>query len=144
MNILVMDGQGGRLGAQLVRNILERFPQAELTAIGTTATATAAMVKAGAKKAATGTNPAIVACRKARVIIGPIGIVIADAMLGEITPEMAVAVGQADAVRILLPVNRCENQVAGVGELSTSALMDDAMARLEELLSRQTCCHTHG
>ena len=61
----------------------------------------------------------------------------------KVPPMVAVAVGQADAVRILLPVNRCENQVAGVGELSTTELMSDAMARLEELLSRQTCCHTH-
>ena len=106
MRILLIDGQGGQLGAQLVRGIAAKFPEAELTAVGTNATATAAMLKAGAKRAATGENPVVLACRRADVIVGPIGIVIADSMLGEVTPRMAVAVGQADAVRILIPMNR--------------------------------------
>lgn len=137
MNIVIMDGQGGQLGAQLVKEITAQFPNEKLTAIGTNAVATAAMLKAGAKQAATGENPVIVACRKADVIIGPIGIVIADALLGEITPAMAIAVGQANAVRILIPLNKCENLVAGVASLNTAALIADAMTKLRFVIASQ-------
>ena len=132
MRILLIDGQGGQLGAQLVRSA---GVAAQLMAkeVGTNATATAAMLKAGAKRAATGENPVVLACRRADVIVGPIGIVIADSMLGEVTPRMAVAVGQADAVRILIPMNRCENLVAGVPEQPTAALLADVVAQLERL-----------
>ena len=92
------------------------------------------MLKAGAHQAATGENPVIVAARKADVIIGPIGIVIADSLTGEITPKMAQAVGQADAVRILIPMNRCENLVAGVRDLSTTALIEDVIAKLDKII----------
>ncbi len=134
MNILVIDGQGGRLGCQMVRSIAEKYPGARLMAVGTNSAAAAAMAKAGAHQAATGENPLIVACRKADIIIGPIGIVIADSLFGEITPAMAVAVAQSAAVRILLPVNRCGNIVAGVQELSLTALISDAMAKLEGVM----------
>lgn len=135
MNILIIDGQGGQLGAQLIKAIMTRIPTATLTAVGTNATATAAMIKAGAKQAATGENPIIVACRKADVIIGPIGIVIADSLYGEITPQMAVAVGQADATRIMIPMNKCENLVAGIRDLSMTAMIEDVMERLNQVLS---------
>lgn len=135
MNILIIDGQGGQLGAQLIKAIMMRFPTTNITAIGTNATATASMIKAGAKQAATGENPIIVACRKADVIIGPIGIVIADSLYGEITPRMAVAVGQADATRIMIPMNKCENLVAGVRDLSMTAMIEDVMERLNQILS---------
>lgn len=134
MNILVIDGQGGKLGCQMVKSIAEKYPGARLMAVGTNSAAAAAMAKAGAHQAATGENPLIVACRKADIIIGPIGIVIADSLFGEITPAMAVAVAQSDAVRILLPVNRCANIVAGVQELSLTALISDAMAKLEGVM----------
>lgn len=107
MNITIIDGQGGQLGAQLVREISAQFPTLELTAIGTNAVATAAMLKAGAKKIATGENPVVVACRTANVIIGPIGIIIADSLLGEVTEKMALAVSRANAIRILIPLNKC-------------------------------------
>ncbi len=134
MKILVIDGQGGQLGSQLIKAINEKFPQTEITAVGTNAVATAAMLKSGAKAAATGENPVVVACRSADIIIGPIGIVIADSMLGEITPAMAVAVGQSRAVRILIPVNKCENLVAGVQNPVVSALIEDALTKLKTLL----------
>ena len=133
MRITVIDGHGGLMGAQLIKEILSRFRNVQITAIGTNSAATAAMLKAGARDAATGENPVIVACRKADVIIGPVGIVIADSMLGEVTPKMAVAVGQADAVRILLPMNRCENLVAGVKGFNMTTLIEDAMAKLQEI-----------
>ena len=135
MNILVIDGQGGQLGSALIKAIKANFPGLNISAVGTNATASAAMLKAGAHQAATGENPVIVACRKADVIIGPVGIVIADALFGEITPRMAVAVGQADAVRILLPVNKCDNFIAGVPVLTMSVLVEDSVKKLGAVIS---------
>lgn len=131
MKVLVIDGQGGRLGAQLVALIKEALPEIQLMAVGTNAVAAAAMKKAGADESASGENPTLVAAKKADLIVGPIGIVIADSMLGEVTPRMACAVGQANAPRILLPINRCENIVAGVGDLSLTALLSDAMQKIK-------------
>ena len=136
-NILVIDGQGGQLGSQIVKALLQNFPDIRITAVGTNAMATSAMMKAGAAKGATGENPVMVACRRADIIIGPIGIVIADSLLGEVTPAMAAAVGQADAVRILIPMNKCENLVAGVSNLSTSALIQDAVSKAGACLKNQ-------
>lgn len=136
MNILIIDGQGGHLGSQIIKAVISRYPDADLTAIGTNAAATTAMVKAGAKKAATGENPVVVACRKADVIIGPIGIVIADSLYGEITPTMAVAVGQSNASKILIPVNKCENLVAGVPNLTVSSLIEDTILKLQIILDK--------
>lgn len=133
MRITVIDGQGGQLGAQVIKSILTRFPESTVIAVGTNTVATAAMLKAGATEAATGENPVVVATRKADVIVGPIGIVIADSMGGEVTPKMAVAVGQADAVRILIPMNRCDNLVAGVAETNTAALIEDVVRKLAAL-----------
>ncbi len=138
MHITVIDGQGGQLGAQLVKMIRAQFPDAAMSAIGTNAAATAAMLKAGATDAATGENPVLVACRRTDVILGPIGIVIADALLGEVTPRMAAAVGQADAVRILIPMNRCDSLVAGVQDLNTKALLEDAVSKLQSVLRAKT------
>lgn len=134
MNILVIDGQGGQLGGQIVKSILANFKDVTVIAVGTNATATATMLKAGAHQAATGENPVVVASKKADVIIGPIGIVIADSMLGEITPKMAVAVGQSEAKRILLPVNKCDNLVAGVTDWNMSVLISDVITKLKDLL----------
>ena len=133
MNIVVIDGQGGQLGAQLVKEITAQFPNFEVIAIGTNALATTVMLKAGAKKGATGENPVAVACRKADVIMGPIGIVIADSLLGEVTEKMALAIGRADAVRILIPMNKCDNIVAGVPEINTASLISDAISKLRNI-----------
>ena len=133
--ILVIDGQGGQLGSQIIRELTAKISDIQIAAVGTNAAATAAMLKAGAAKAATGENPVIVACRKADIIIGPIGIVIADSLMGEVTPDMAVAVGQSDAVRILIPVNKCENMVAGVSNQPTSVLIQDAISKITQILS---------
>ena len=134
MNILVIDGQGGQLGGQLIKLLKENFKDMKIVAVGTNATATSTMLKAGAEQAATGENPLIVACRKADVIIGPIGIVIADSLFGEITPQMAVAVGQANAVRILLPINKCDNLVAGITDLSTAKILEDVILKLKGMI----------
>lgn len=134
MNILIIDSQGGGIGKQLVEKIKENIPAAVITAAGTNAVATSAMLKAGADHAATGENAVIVGCRRADVIIGPIGIVIADALYGEITPTMAIAVGQSTAKRILIPVNHCDNIIVGVSDFSMGRLIDSV---LEELIQIQ-------
>ena len=134
MNILIIDGQGGQLGGQLIKSLKSNFPNTNIMAVGTNATATATMLKAGADQAATGENPVIVACRKADIIIGPIGIVIADSLFGEITPQMAIAIGQAEASRILLPINKCDNLVAGIQDISTATILDDVVLKVRKIL----------
>ena len=139
MNVTVIDGQGGQLGAQIIKAIMTQFPSIDVTAIGTNAVATATMLKAGANNAATGENSVVVACRRADVIIGPVGIVIADSLLGEITEKMAVAVGRAEAIRILLPMNKCDNFIAGVSSLNTKSLIDDALVKLRTVIDNGIC-----
>lgn len=133
MNILIIDAQGGGIGRQLVSAVKQAVPQATITAVGTNSTATAAMRKAGADQSATGENAVIVGCRKADIIAGPIGIVIADALLGEITPAMALAVGQSPARRVLIPVNHCDNIVAGVTDLSLGHLIQSALEEIRKV-----------
>lgn len=133
MEILVIDGQGGGLGRQLVAAVQQAVPEARITAVGTNSQATAAMRKAGAHRTATGENAVVVACRKADVIVGPIGMVIADALLGEITPAMALAVAQSSARRLLLPVSHCDNLVAGVEDSSVARLVQCAADTLRQL-----------
>ena len=132
--VVIIDGQGGRLGALLVEEILRASLPCELIAIGTNGIATAAMLKAGAPQGATGENPVVVAARDADVIIGPIGILAADAMLGEITLAMAAAVGACRAEKLLLPLNRCKNRVVGVKPLSMTELVREAVEGLRALL----------
>ena len=134
MKIVIIDGQGGRLGAALCEELKRSLPTLELYAIGTNSIATAAMLKAGADFGATGENPVIVAARDADVIIGPIGILSADSLLGEVTPAMAVAVGQSAATKLLLPMNRCKNQIVGAKPLSMTELVLETRERLKALL----------
>lgn len=131
MRILIIDAQGGGIGKQIVTAIKHDFPQAEITAVGTNSIATSAMLKAGADHAATGENAVVVGCRTADVIIGPIGIVIADAMFGEVTPTMAMAIGQSTAKRLLIPVNHCDNIIVGVSDLSVGRLIEGVVKNLE-------------
>lgn len=137
MKVLVIDGQGGRIGRQLCEEICARFPEAELYAVGTNSMATMAMSKGGAKNVATGENAVIVNARRADVIMGPVGIVIADSLMGEVSERMAAAVGSSDAVRILIPMTRCSTLIAGVGSSTMSELMEDALSKLGQALDRQ-------
>lgn len=131
IKIVIIDGQGGRVGSLLTEKLRKAsLPEAEIYAVGTNAAATAAMMKAGADHGATGENPVLVACRDADYIIGPLGILAADSLLGEITPPMAVAVGQSQAQKLLLPVNRCNHHVVGVQDLSLSALAEQTITDL--------------
>ncbi|MBE6939401.1 MAG: DUF3842 family protein [Ruminococcaceae bacterium] len=133
MKVVVIDGQGGRAGQLFIAKLRESNFSCHITAVGTNAIATSAMLKAGADVGATGENPVLVACRKADVIVGPIAILTADALCGEVTPAMAKAVGQSDAVRLLLPVNhRCQNVVVGVPDMSFSEVAEKAVQWLLE------------
>lgn len=135
MKVVVIDGQGGRLGQLIIENIKSNNLQCEIIAIGTNSIATSAMVKAGANEAATGENPVIVACRTADIIIGPIGIVSADSLLGEITEAMSTAIGRSSAIKLLVPVNKCNNRVVGVKEMSFNELVNETISELKNILS---------
>ena len=123
MKVLIIDGQGGKLGALITESIVKEKIDCELYAVGTNVLATSAMLKAGAANGATGENPVKVLSSDADVIIGPIGITVADALLGEVTPEMAVAVGQSKATKLLLPVSHCNNRIIGVKNLSMNDMV---------------------
>ncbi len=134
MNILVIDGQGGRLGRRLVESIRAACPGAVITAVGTNSIATENMMNSNcADRLATGENAVIVACRSAQIIVGPLGIATADAMLGEISPAMANAVASSPAQRVLIPLNLCDTYVAGVVK-GSSAILEDALDHIRRLV----------
>ena len=133
MKVLVIDGQGGGIGKLLVAGIKSEYPDFFVTAVGANSIATSAMLKAGADAAATGENAVLVGCRRADVIAGPVGIVVADSLLGEITPEMARAIGQSDAKRVLIPFNHCDNIVVGVGDIPMARLVQAAVKEIGKL-----------
>ena len=128
-HVLVIDGQGGNMGRQLVEQLLLQSPiTLEITVVGTNAIATANMLKASARiQGATGENAVVVAARNADIIVGPVGIVMADALMGEITPVMANAVAQSRAYKVLLPVNKCNHFIVGIRDDSMSQLVQQAV-----------------
>ena len=126
MKIVVIDGQGGKIGKTIIEQLKASECSCEVIAIGTNALATAAMLKAGADNGATGENPVVIASRTADVIVGPIGIIAADSMLGEITPKMAEAIGQSTAKKVLIPVSKCF-EVAGVQDMPLSQYVTEAV-----------------
>ena len=132
--MIVIDGQGGNVGKLLVKSIKESFPEVSVRAIGTNSTATTNMLKAGADEAATGENAVIVGCKSADLIVGPIGIIIPDALLGEVTTAMAQAVGSSNATKILIPLNKCEVLVAGAQDKSTGELIDEAISMIRDIM----------
>ena len=137
-NIVVIDGQGGGIGRQLVAKLREALPDARIAAVGTNSSAANAMLKAGASSGATGENAVLVACRRADVIAGPVGIVIADALGGEITPAMAVAVAQSPAKRVLLPFNHCDNVIVGVTDYNVTRLVQGAVEEIRRIFAAET------
>lgn len=132
MRILIIDAQGGGMGRQIVASVKKEFPQAEVGAVGTNSLAASNMLKAGADYAATGENAVLVGCRRADVIIGPVGIAIADSMHGEITPAMAVAVGQSEVRKLLVPMNQCKNTIVGVKNMPMSGMLEAVIEQLKE------------
>lgn len=135
MKIIVIDGQGGKIGKMVVEELKKSVPQYEILAIGTNSIATSAMLKAGADFGATGENPVVYNCNNADVIIGPIGIITANSFHGEITPNMALAVGESKAKKILIPINKCNIIVAGVEELTYNEYIQLAIAEVKTSLN---------
>lgn len=133
MKIMVMDGQGGGVGRSLIEELHSRYPEAELIAVGTNATATSNMMKGGTNEGATGENAVVYNSARVDAILGPIGIVMANAMLGEITPRMAEAVASSDVPILLIPMSRCNAQVMGVENRKLADNIREAVDRLAEL-----------
>ena len=136
MKIIVIDGQGGKIGRTVIDQLKKRFPEQELLAIGTNSIATSSMLKAGASQGATGENPILVASRDADIIIGPVAIVMADSLLGEITPTMANAVSASRAYKILIPTNRCNHYIAGCQSVSLSDAIQSVCEEVSRVLAR--------
>ena len=134
MIITVIDGSGGGMGKQIVAEIKNRFPSVTLHAVGTNAIATAAMLKAGADRVATGENPVLVACRTSDIIVGPIGIIIADSLMGEVTPAMASAVARSSAKKLLLPFNHSDRIILGSGRYNVRELIAMLLEELGTML----------
>lgn len=140
MKIVVIDGKGGKLGGEIVQMIKENFKQAEVYGIGTNGIATSQMMKAGADFGATGENPVVVNCRDAKIIIAPIGAVVADSFIGEVSAKMAVAVGESSAVKIFLPNNRCNHFIVGVKDLTIQESILAVKDKINQILqSNQNC-----
>ncbi|MBD5509172.1 MAG: DUF3842 family protein [Lachnospiraceae bacterium] len=134
MKIVVIDGQGGRIGKNVIEQVKANHKDLELYAIGTNTMATSAMLKAGADFGATGENAVLVNVADADIVVGPVGIVFANALLGEITPAIATAVGASRAFKILIPVNRCNHYIAGCTENSLGEYIRIAVDKLEGML----------
>ena len=131
--ICVIDGQGGGIGSTIIKKLKARFEESvEVLALGTNAIATAQMLKARANRGASGPNAIVQTVKKADIIIGPVGIIMPQAMMGEVTPAMAEAVCTADAKKILLPLPQENLEIVGVSGLPLPQLVD-------ELLDRHLC-----
>ncbi len=111
--ILVVDGQGGGVGRALTARLREQLPQVHIRAVGANSAATEAMLKAGADEGATGENAVVFNAPRADFIVGPVAILMPNALLGEITPRMAEAVGSSEAMKVVVPSNRCGIRIAG-------------------------------
>ena len=130
MRIAIIDGQGGGVGRALVAALRERMDgdsRHTVIALGTNALATQAMLRAGADEGATGENAIAVNAPRADVIAGPIGIVLADALLGELTPRMAQAIASSAAQKVLIPMERCQAHVVGAAPQPLGALVEQAV-----------------
>ncbi len=134
MKITIIDGQGGRIGKTVIEQLKKKHGGLELYAIGTNSIATSAMLKAGADYGATGDNAVIVNAADSDIIVGPIGIVFANALLGEITPAIAAAIASSKAYKILIPVNRCNHYIAGCTEAPMSDYIRNAIEKIESML----------
>ncbi len=127
MDYLVIDGQGGGIGRALVEGLRAKYPGAEICAVGLNAAATAAMLRAGANEGATGEYPVKLLARRAKAILAPLGVALAGAMLGEVTPGVARAVTESEARKILIPLSRCGVTLAGAALKSPAEAVAEAV-----------------
>ena len=134
MKLLVIDGQGGKMGKAIVEQLKVAFPKQNIIAIGTNSIATSTMLKAGADMGATGENPVVYNSTKADIIVGPIGIIVANSLLGEVTPPMAAAVSSSQAVKILIPSSKCNSHVVSTQNLSLTEYVNLAVDQIRELV----------
>lgn len=132
--ITVIDGQGGSLGRTLVKRIKKEIPDCFILAIGTNSLATNSMLSEAPDAIATGENPVIVAARNSKIIIGALGLIMADALHGEITPKMATAIGASSAHKILIPISRCNTTIAGTEKIGMENLIEDSIKIIKEVL----------
>ena len=144
MEILVIDGQGGGLGKAIVERIRKEFDNdVKIIALGTNVTATSQMLKAGANEGATGENAICFNAKRVDVIIGPIGIIAANSMLGELTPAMATAIASSDAKKILIPSNRCNIEIVGVSEEPLPNQINKAVEIIKSIINGKACQEKH-
>ncbi|MDO4483073.1 MAG: DUF3842 family protein [Clostridia bacterium] len=136
MNVVVIDAQGGGIGKQLVEQLKAALPAQKIIAVGTNSLATAAMLRAGADQGATGENAIRVCARNADLILCPIGMVLCDAMLGEVTGDIACAIGSSKAHKILVPVSRCQTTVAGCTAATMADAVRDAVSAAVKMLEK--------
>lgn len=137
MNVAVVDGQGGGIGRAIVEKVRKAFPDLEITALGTNSAATSQMLKAGATEGATGENAIVHNMKHVDVVMGVIGILNANAMMGELTPAMAAAIGGSHTYKILLPVNRCHIHVVSVKDISIGEHIDNAIKVLADYMENK-------
>lgn len=136
MRILVIDGQGGGIGSGLIEQMRQAgIEDAEILAVGTNVLATSAMLRAGADAGATGENPVVFNSARVDLIMGPIGIVMANAMMGEITPAMAAAVAASEAKKLLIPIAKCA-RVVGVEPKPMQSYLAEAVSEVKKLLEK--------
>lgn len=141
IKIVVIDGQGGRMGKSIIEQIKKNCSSDycfAIYAVGTNSAATQAMLKGGADFGATGENPVLVNAKDADLIIGPIGVVIADSLLGEITPAIAAAVGSSPAYKIFIPVNRCSHKIVGCKEAPLGEYLQEVCEEVIQFIEKKS------
>jgi hypothetical protein len=134
-SIAVVDGQGGGIGSAMIKRLRETFAEeVEVIALGTNAMATGAMLKAGANKGASGENAIVQTVKKVDVIIGTTAIVLANSMMGELTPKMAEAIASSTATKCLIPLKMPEVEIIGTAKEPLPHLVDQLIKRIQEII----------